>query len=214
MIALESPVVDVEALCYMRLMPKIATVSLVLLAAALPLSAAAEGKPKPVQKPKVEMVTNVGKIVIELNPGASPKTVENFLKYVDDKFYDGTIFHRVIRRFMIQGGGFTKAMEKKDTRDPIQNEALNGLSNTRGTIAMARTNNPHSATAQFFINVVDNAFLDQQPSRWGYAVFGRVVKGMDVVDKIRMTPTGRKGPFGSDVPQTDVVIEKIRRIKG
>ncbi len=162
--------------------------------------------------PIINMQTNMGTIVIELNPEKAPKTVENFLAYVKAGFFNGTIFHRVIDNFMIQGGGYTKDYHKKKTRRPIRNEANNGLKNIRGTIAMARTSNPHSATAQFFINVADNYFLNHRNRTrrgWGYTVFGKVIAGMDVVDKIRKVPTGRGGPFRSDVPQTPVIIEKM-----
>lgn len=161
--------------------------------------------------PRVVMDTSMGRIVLELDAARAPKTVENFLAYVRDGFYDGTIFHRVIQSFMIQGGGFTKDMAQKPTRDPITNEADNGLSNRRGTIAMARTSDPHSATAQFFINTVDNAPLDHRgksPSGWGYAVFGRVVEGLDVVDAIAGVSTGYKNGM-QDVPVEPVVIEKV-----
>ncbi len=160
--------------------------------------------------PLVKLQTNVGDIVVELNEEKAPKSVANFLGYVNDGFYNGTIFHRVIDGFMIQGGGFTQDMQKKGTKAPIENEANNGLRNDRGTIAMARTNAPHSATAQFFINVVNNDFLNYRAPNsrgWGYAVFGKVVQGMDVVDKIRKIPTGPGGPFPKDVPQAPVVIE-------
>jgi cyclophilin family peptidyl-prolyl cis-trans isomerase len=160
----------------------------------------------------VTMETNFGKIVLELDAEKAPKTVENFVQYVKDGFFDDTIFHRVIDGFMIQGGGFTADYQQKKTRDPIENEANNGLKNERGTIAMARTSDPHSATAQFFINVKDNNFLNfSQPTMqgWGYTVFGKVVEGMDVVDKIKNTPTGSGGPFPTDVPQTQVIIEKV-----
>jgi cyclophilin family peptidyl-prolyl cis-trans isomerase len=160
--------------------------------------------------PQVRLVTNQGEIVIELYPEKAPKTVANFLRYVQDGFYNGTIFHRVMGEFMIQGGGFTPAMAEKPTRAPIPNEANNGLQNSRGTIAMARTSDPHSATAQFFINVVDNDFLDFRAKTlqgWGYAVFGRVVQGMEVVDKIKAVPTGIYGDF-RDVPRQPVIIEK------
>ena len=158
----------------------------------------------------VKMQTNLGDIVIELNDEKAPNTVANFLGYVNDGFYNGTIFHRVIDGFMIQGGGFTENLQKKGTKAPIQNEANNGLKNVKGSIAMARTNAPHSATAQFFINVVNNDFLDYRSSNargWGYAVFGKVVQGMEVVDKIRKIPTGPGGPFPKDVPQAPVIIE-------
>lgn len=161
----------------------------------------------------VLMKTNMGDITISLNNKAAPKTVENFLAYVDSGFYDGTVFHRVIEGFMIQGGGFTQDMDKKDTRDPIKNEADNGLVNDRGSIAMARTSRPHSATAQFFINHKYNSFLDYPgQDGWGYAVFGRVTKGLDVVDKIADVKTGRKNGM-RDVPRSPVIIESVTRIK-
>lgn len=162
--------------------------------------------------PQVEMQTNQGKIVIELFPDKAPKSVENFLHYAKDGFYDGTIFHRVIDGFMIQGGGFTPDMTQKNTRPPIQNEAKNGLRNSIGTIAMARRGDPHSATAQFFINLVDNDNLDY-PSfdGWGYAVFGRVIRGMDVVKEIGKVSTGNKGGF-QDVPTSPVIIQSVKLI--
>lgn len=166
--------------------------------------------------PQVEMQTTMGNIVLELDPEKAPKTVANFLQYVNDGFYNGTIFHRVIDGFMIQGGGFTPEYQRKETRGSILNEADNGLKNKVGTIAMARTMDPHSATAQFFINVADNDFLDHQdktPRGWGYAVFGHVVKGMDVVNKIKAIPTGPGGPFPSDVPQTPVIIKQVTEVK-
>ena len=164
--------------------------------------------------PSVEVVTSHGSFAIALDPAKAPKTVENFLRYVDDGHYDGTVFHRVIGTFMIQGGGFDRSYEKKAVRAAIQNEADNGLRNTRGTVAMARTSDPHSATAQFFVNVADNKSLDHQAKQgpgWGYAVFGRVVEGMDVVDRIKAVPTGAVGPFAKDAPLQPVVIERIRR---
>ncbi len=163
--------------------------------------------------PVVEMDTSSGRIVIELNPAKAPKTVANFLRYVDERHYDGTIYHRVIPGFMIQGGGFRETMEQKPTRAPIPNEADNGLKNDRGTIAMARTSEPHSAGAQFFINLKDNDFLnfrDQTTSGYGYCVFGKVVEGMDVVDKIAGVKTQRRGPF-DDVPTEIVLIQTVRR---
>jgi cyclophilin family peptidyl-prolyl cis-trans isomerase len=169
--------------------------------------------PKTAANPVVIMTTSKGVIKIELDPAKAPLSVDNFLKYVDAKFYDGTIFHRVIPNFMIQGGGFTKDMEKKETREPIQNEAKNGLPNLRGTIAMARTQNPHSATAQFYINHIDNPGLDQAgqpPGGWGYAVFGKVVEGMAVVDAIASVKTGFAAGM-DDVPTEPVVIESVRR---
>jgi peptidyl-prolyl cis-trans isomerase B (cyclophilin B) len=164
--------------------------------------------------PKIEMDTTKGKIVLELYADKAPKTVKNFLAYLDAGFYDGTIFHRVIPGFMIQGGGFSADMEKKDTHPPIDNEADNGLRNERGTIAMARTSNPHSATAQFFINTVNNDFLnyrDKSSQGWGYAVFGRVAEGMAVVDAISGVKTGTRGSF-RDVPSDPVVITRVTRL--
>ncbi len=156
----------------------------------------------------VVLTTNHGKITIELDADKAPKTVENFLAYVKSGHYDGTIFHRVINGFMIQGGGFEPGMKQKPTEEPIENEAANGLTNDCYTIAMARTNDPHSATAQFFINVKDNDFLNYSgPNNWGYCVFGKVTDGTDVVDAIRKVRTGSKG-FHGDVPVEDVVIEK------
>ena len=159
----------------------------------------------------VKLHTNKGTIVLELDAEKAPKTVENFLDYARRGFYDGTIFHRVIDGFMIQGGGMEPGMREKKTNDPIQNEANNGLANERGTIAMARTPDPHSATAQFFINVSDNAFLNfrsESMDGWGYCVFGKVVDGMDVVDAIRKVDTGSFG-FHQDVPKEDIVIERV-----
>ncbi len=174
--------------------------------ASFSLAANAEGG----TAPQVKLETTMGDIVIELNQEKAPNTVANFLEYVEAGFYDGTIFHRVIENFMIQGGGFDQNFQQKQTRSPIENEADNGLSNQRGAVAMARTNDPHSATAQFFINTVDNDFLDfrgKAPSGWGYAVFGEVVEGMDVVDKIRKVETTMRGPH-QDAPAEDVVIKK------
>jgi cyclophilin family peptidyl-prolyl cis-trans isomerase len=168
-------------------------------------------KAKAGPNPHVVMDTSMGAITIELNRAKAPITVDNFLKYTDDGFYNGTIFHRVMDNFMIQGGGFEPGMTQKKTRKPIQNEAKNGLKNKRGTIAMARTPNPHSASAQFFINVKDNAPLDY-PSRdgWGYCVFGKVTTGMDVVDKIKKVATTKKGPH-ANVPVEDVIIKSVKR---
>jgi peptidyl-prolyl cis-trans isomerase B (cyclophilin B) len=160
--------------------------------------------------PNVLLKTNHGDITLELDAAKAPKSVANFLAYVNSGHYDGTIFHRVIDNFMIQGGGMTAGMKQKPTLDQIENEANNGLKNERGTIAMARTSDPHSATAQFFINVNDNDFLNHTaptPQGWGYAVFGKVSNGMDVVDKIKKVQTGNAG-YHQDVPTEDVVIEK------
>jgi len=161
------------------------------------------------------MTTNKGVIDIELDIEKAPITTENFLAYVKDGFYDGTIFHRVIETFMVQGGGMEPGMKEKQTKDPIKNEADNGLKNDRGTLAMARTNDPHSATAQFFFNVTDNGFLNHSsPSMdgWGYCVFAKVIKGMDVVDEIKGVATTTAG-FHQDVPADDIIIEKAELIE-
>jgi len=166
--------------------------------------------------PVVVMETSKGTMMIMLDEAAAPKTVANFLKYVDSGFYNGTIFHRVISGFMIQGGGFDMSLMQKPTAAPIANEADNGLDNKRGTIAMARTGDPHSATSQFFINHADNGFLDYKsktPQGWGYAVFGRVIRGLDVLDKIAAVKTGNRAGM-SDVPQESVVITKVYRHQG
>ncbi|MEV5507969.1 peptidylprolyl isomerase [Streptomyces orinoci] len=163
---------------------------------------------------KVRLSTNHGDIVLALNEEKAPKTVANFLSYVDAGHYNGTIFHRVIPGFMVQGGGFTPGMDQKKTNAPVENEADNGLKNTAYSVAMARTNDPHSATAQFFINVSDNDFLNfssKSPSGWGYAVFGEVVEGREVVDSIKAVPTGSRG-FHQDVPKDDVLIERAERV--
>jgi peptidyl-prolyl cis-trans isomerase B (cyclophilin B) len=167
--------------------------------------------------PRVIMETNYGTIVLELYRQKAPKTVENFLGYVRDSFYDETIFHRIIKKFMIQGGGLTLALEKKKVKPPVPNEADNGLKNLRGTIAMARTRDPNSATAQFFINTVDNAFLDHKAKNmkgWGYCVFGKVIEGMNVVDKIENLQTANKGGR-QNVPTTPVIIKhaEIEKLK-
>lgn len=159
---------------------------------------------------RVKLQTNQGDIVIELNAEKAPKSSENFLNYVREGFYDGTVFHRIINNFMIQGGGFEAGMKQKKTNDPVENEANNGLKNDRYTVAMARTSDPHSATAQFFINVADNDFLNHTAptsNGWGYTVFGKVVEGTEVVDKIKGVKTGSRG-FHQDVPAEDVIIEK------
>ena len=164
----------------------------------------------PIDAPQVRLETSLGNIIIELDASAAPKTVKNFLSYVNDGFYNGTIFHRVIKGFMIQGGGFTKDMKQKPTKAEITNEADNGLKNLKGTIAMARTNAPHSASSQFFINTVDNAFLDFKAKSgrgWGYCVFAKVVDGMEVVDAIEKQATGVKNSF-RDVPVTPIIIKK------
>jgi cyclophilin family peptidyl-prolyl cis-trans isomerase len=183
---------------------------LVLMAACLFQVSSAQEKEK-VANPVVIMETSMGTITLELNREKAPVTVENFLSYANEGFYDGTIFHRVIENFMIQGGGFTPDMVQKETKPTIKNEAGNGLSNTRGTIAMARTQIVDSATAQFFINVVDNVSLDHKDESvggFGYCVFGKVTDGMDVVDKIRKVKTGMKMGF-NDVPVETVLIKKV-----
>lgn len=165
--------------------------------------------------PVVEMKTNIGAITLELDKDKAPLTVENFLKYVEKGFYDGTIFHRVIKGFMIQGGGYDATGQRKSTDSPVQNEAANGLKNSRGTIAMARTNVINSATSQFFINLVDNDSLNHRDTSargYGYAVFGRVIKGMDVVDQIGRTKTYAKNNLFRDYPQTPIVIESVTLI--
>lgn len=175
-----------------------------------PLAGGAAEAPTPPTRPRVDLHTSKGLIVVELFADKAPKTVANFLDYVKSGFYDGTIFHRVIPGFVIQGGGFTAEMKQKDTRAPIPNEADNGLRNERGTLSMARTSDPASATSQFFVNLVNNRTLDHTsdtPAGWGYAVFGKVVQGMDVVDAIAQVPTGRQGPM-TGVPVEPMVIEK------
>jgi len=179
------------------------------------VSLAAGAADKPGDNPKVVLDTTKGKIVLELYLQMAPETVVNFLSYVDAKFYDGTIFHRVIPDFMIQGGGFTADMERKPGKGPIKNEADKGLKNDRGTIAMARTGDPHSATAQFFINTINNDFLNHKNKTqqgWGYAAFGKVIEGMDVVDAISAVKTTKRGSF-QDVPVEAVVIISARRLK-
>ncbi len=170
------------------------------------------------EAPRVKFATTAGDFMVEVYPDKAPKTVENFLQYVKDKHYDGTIFHRVIDNFMIQGGGFDAKYVERKTRAPVAHEgrealAKGGLKNVVGTLAMARTNDPQSATAQFFINVKDNAFLDPSPQAFGYTVFGKVVSGMDVVQKIKTTPTGAGGPFPSDVPKPPILINSATLVK-
>ncbi|CAN7524550.1 peptidylprolyl isomerase [Acidovorax sp. Leaf78] len=165
------------------------------------------------EAPKVKLATSMGDIVVQLDPAKAPKTVENFLAYVNDKHYDGTVFHRVMNGFMIQGGGFTADMQQKPTKPPIALEANNGLKNDNYTIAMARTGNPNSATSQFFINVKDNDMLNApKPDGHGYAVFGKVVSGTDVVDKIKAVAVGNKGPH-QNVPNTPVTINSATLVK-
>ena len=171
--------------------------------------------------PQVKFVTSAGEFIVEVYPDKTPKTAENFLSYVRDGHYNGTFFHRVINNFMVQGGGYDTKYNEKNTRPPIKHEgaeakANGGLRNTVGTLSMARTNNPHSASAQFFINVKDNDFLDHQSTTsqgWGYVAFGKVISGMDVINRIKALPSGPGGPFPTDVPQTPVVIQSATLVK-
>ena len=183
---------------------------LALIIMLIPSLVSARGKSKG-GNPVVIMSTSMGDIKIELYPDIAPETVKNFLSYVNDKFYDGTIFHRVIPGFMIQGGGFTPDMKQKPTKAPIKNEADNGLKNARGTLSMARTNDINSATSQFFVNLKDNDFLDHSRGNFGYAVFARVTEGMNVIDKIAAVETGRRRGF-DDVPVNAVIMKSVRRI--
>ena len=186
------------------------SVMLPLTATASSNSTNSQGKTNMSTSPRVKLETSMGDIVIELDATKAPKTAANFVDYVKDGFYNGTVFHRVMDGFMIQGGGFEPGLKQKPTKAPIDNEANNGLKNDKYTIAMARTNDPHSATAQFFINVADNDFLNHTaptPNGWGYAVFGKVVSGTDVVDKIKGVKTGNSG-FHQNVPTQDVIINK------
>ena len=171
--------------------------------------------------PQVKFVTSAGEFIVEVYPDKTPKTAENFLSYVRDGHYNGTLFHRVINNFMVQGGGYDTKYNEKNTRPPIKHEgaeakANGGLRNTVGTLSMTRTNNPHSSSAQFFINVKDNDFLDHQSTTsqgWGYVAFGKVISGMDVINRIKALPTGPGGPFPTDVPQTPVVIQSATLVK-
>ena len=163
--------------------------------------------------PKVVFQTTLGEFVVEVYPDKAPKTVENFLRYVKDKQYEGTIFHRVIPNFMVQGGGYNTKLEEKIARPPVPLEAQNGLKHEMGTIAMARTNEPNSARAQFFVNVKENPFLNAKGPSDGYTVFGRVVSGMETIEKIKNVPTGSGGPFSTDVPKTTVLINTATLVK-
>jgi cyclophilin family peptidyl-prolyl cis-trans isomerase len=194
-------------------MEEINVIRFTLLALVAAVFAIVPGYTREKKNPVVVLDTNLGKIKIELFESKAPVTVKNFLDYVEAKHYDGLIFHRVIENFMIQGGGMEPGLKEKKTRDPIKNESDNGLSNKRGTIAMARTSEPNSATAQFFINVKDNDFLDRAKARdqVGYCVFGQVIDGLDVVDKIRRAETGTQGVH-ENVPIQDIVIRTARRV--
>ena len=196
----------------LSLLSRRALVASLLVSSAWSFSATAQSAPQ------VKFQTSQGEFVVELYPEKAPKTVENFLQYVKDKHYDGTIFHRVISNFMIQGGGYDAKYAERKTRPPVQHEGRESLSkggprNTTGTLAMARTNDPQSATAQFFINVQDNGFLDPSAQQYGYTVFGKVVSGLDVVMKIKTSPTGSGGPFPGDVPSTPIVINSATLVK-
>lgn len=188
-----------------------------LLLPAAPAALAQEGEPSSAPaNPRIRLETSKGSFTLELYPEKAPLTVENFLGYVDSGQYEGTIFHRVIPDFMVQGGGFTEDLTQKPTGPPVRNEADNGLSNDRGTVAMARTSNPHSATAQFFVNLIDNDYLNHTApdfNRYGYTVFGRVVEGMDVVDAISKVPTTTRGPY-QNLPVEPVVIRTVKRLDG
>jgi cyclophilin family peptidyl-prolyl cis-trans isomerase len=185
-------------------MPKV-LLSLIVCCVLAPLSSLAQSDESP---PRVRIDTSLGSFVIELNPGRAPLTVANFLSYVRSGHYDGTIFHRVVNNFVAQGGGFDEKFVEKPTQPNVHNESGNGLSNRRGTVGLARAGDPHSGNAQFYVNLADNPMLDPQPSRWGYAVFGHVVEGMQVVDAIGAVATGEVGPFDRDAPLKPIVIEK------
>ena len=201
-------------------MKRFARLALGVALAASAATAFAAAPPAPVSlnpppvRPEVKFVTTEGDFIVQLDPQRAPLTVKNFLEYVRSGVYNGTIFHRVIPGFVVQGGGFTEHYKEKKTRKPIPNESGNGLSNLRGTIAMARETAPHTAAAQFYINLADNTKLDPQPNRWGYAVFGKVVSGMKVIDDIASVPTGPAGPFKHDAPQIPIVINKVVLLKG
>lgn len=190
-----------------------AFVILLLGAISIATAASPEEVPTPVDPVFVKLELTEGDIYLSLDRENAPQTVDNFVKYVVDGHYDGTILHRVIPGFVAQGGGFTTEFREKETREPIQNESKNGLSNRRGTVAMARTQDPHSARAQWYVNLADNTRLDGTEHRWGYTVFGRVVNGMEVFDEIARIPTGPAGPFGSDVPFRPVVVRKASVVK-
>ncbi len=183
----------------------------VLLSLSLSFAQASHAQDKFAQtdSPRVKVSTNVGSFVIELDRGRAPLTVQAFLEYVTSGFYNGTIFHRVVAGFIAQGGGYTEDMQLKPTTKTIVNESGNGLSNLRGTVGLARSNEPHSATSQFYINLADNLDLNPRPTRWGYAVFGKIVEGMDVADDIGHRPTGAGGPFTNNVPVEPIVIQSV-----
>jgi cyclophilin family peptidyl-prolyl cis-trans isomerase len=188
--------------------------TILLLAALLaPAGASAQETIQVENHPRVRVYTNLGEFVIELDRGRAPLTVEAFLGYVDSGFYAGTIFHRVVQGFVAQAGGYTADLALKETKGMVVNESGNGLSNLRGSVGLARSNEPHSATSQFYINLADNLDLNPRPTRWGYAVFGSIVEGMEVVDEIGHVATGAGGPFDRSVPVAPIVIERIERLR-
>jgi cyclophilin family peptidyl-prolyl cis-trans isomerase len=197
--------------------PLMLAAALIAAALALPSHAAdpekTDSKPAAkAQNPQVQVFTSMGNFIIELNPERAPLTVAHFLKYVDEGFYSGTIFHRSVSNFLIQGGGYDGDYKLKGSPTKVVNESGNGLTNQRGAVGLARTTEPHDGDVQFFVNLNDNAALDPNPARWGYAVFGKVVQGMDVVDRIGNVATGARGPFKEAAPLKNVVIEKIERV--
>lgn len=181
----------------------------VCLALCLALPATTLAQDLPSLNPRVRVETTVGAFVIELDTARAPLTAENFLRYVRDGYYDGLIVHRVIQHFVVQGGGYDKDYAERARRGPIPNESGNGLSNRRGTVGMARDESPHSATSQFYVNLIDNLSLDPLPSRWGYAVFGRIVEGIEVLDRIANVPTGARGPFPAEAPLEQIVFTRV-----
>ncbi|MFP6829027.1 MAG: peptidylprolyl isomerase [Gammaproteobacteria bacterium] len=174
-----------------------------------PILSGAQEIPAEASNPRVQVVTTLGSFVIELNTERAPFTVENFLEYVNEGHYEGTVFHRVIQGFLAQTGGYTEDLQLKSAERSVVNEAGNGLSNMRGSVGLARTNDPHSGNAQFYVNLADNLDLNPRPTRWGYAVFGTVVEGMEVVDEIGHRPTGGRGPFDRNVPVEDIVVQRV-----
>ncbi len=174
-----------------------------------PIPSGAQEIPAEASNPRVQVVTTLGSFVIELNTERAPFTVENFLEYVNEGHYEGTVFHRVIQGFIAQTGGYTEDLQLKSVDRSVVNEAGNGLSNMRGSVGLARANDPHSGTAQFYVNLADNLDLDPRPTRWGYAVFGTVVEGMEVVDEIGHRPTGGRGPFDRSVPMEDIFVQRV-----
>ena len=174
-----------------------------------PILSGAQEIPAEASNPRVQVVTTLGSFVIELNTERAPFTVENFLEYVNEGHYEGTVFHRVIQGFLAQTGGYTENLQLKSAERSVVNEAGNGLSNMRGSVGLARANDPHSGTAQFYVNLADNLDLNPRPTRWGYAVFGTVVEGMEVVDEIGHRPTGGRGPFDRNVPVEDIVVQRV-----